>query len=418
MNWSQLTIKKIRGLIVFTAAILVGLWRFDIILEAAGFVWGILFPFVLGGTIAFIINVPMSFLEGRLFGHVKEERRGIKKTLARPVSLVLTIVLAVGVIVLVMFGLIPQLGETFASLGGSISTFIPQLREWVGEFTHNNSEIMKWMNQLEFNPDKMIQWGMNVLGAGAGSVMNTTVAAVGGIISGVATFFIAFSFACYILVQKEKLHVQVRKVIFAFIPKRKAEVVLEICSLTYKTFASFLAGQCVEAVILGSMFVVAMTILRMPYALLIGVIIAFTALIPIFGAFIGCALGFLMIFMVNPSQALIFVGLFLVLQQIEGNLIYPHVVGNSVGLPSIWVLAAVTIGGNLMGIPGMLIFIPMVSVLYALFRELVYLELKKHKIKTVTADSVEEYTPKEVERMRELYRREHPEREEANDKSC
>lgn len=411
MDWSQLTIKRIRGLIVFTIAILVGLWNFDVVLKALGFVWGIVFPFVLGGAIAFIINVPMSFLERKIFGERKEERGKAAKKLARPLSLILTLALVIGAVVLIMFGLVPQLGETFASLGGNIAAFIPQLREWVGEFTHNNQDIMKWMNQLEFNPDKMIQWGMNILGAGAGNVMNTTMAAVGGIISGVATFFIAFSFACYILVQKEKLHVQVRKVIFAFIPKRKAEVVLEVCSLTYKTFASFLAGQCVEAVILGSMFVVSMTILRMPYALLIGVIIAFTALIPIFGAFIGCALGFFMIFMVSPKQAIVFVILFLILQQVEGNLIYPHVVGNSVGLPSIWVLAAVTVGGNLMGITGMLVFIPMVSVLYALFREFVYLELKKHKIKKVTADSVEEYTPKEIERMQEIYREEHPEDE-------
>lgn len=411
MDWSQLTIKRIRGLIVFTIAILVGLWNFDVVLKALGFVWGIVFPFVLGGAIAFIINVPMSFLERKIFGERREERGKAAKKLARPLSLILTLALVIGAVVLIMFGLVPQLGETFASLGGNIAAFIPQLREWVGEFTHNNQDIMKWMNQLEFNPDKMIQWGMNILGAGAGNVMNTTMAAVGGIISGVATFFIAFSFACYILVQKEKLHVQVRKVIFAFVPKRKAEVVLEVCSLTYKTFASFLAGQCVEAVILGSMFVVSMTILRMPYALLIGVIIAFTALIPIFGAFIGCALGFFMIFMVSPKQAIVFVILFLILQQVEGNLIYPHVVGNSVGLPSIWVLAAVTVGGNLMGITGMLVFIPMVSVLYALFREFVYLELKKHKIKKVTADSVEEYTPKEIERMQEIYRAEHPEDE-------
>ena len=162
-------------------------------------------------------------------------------------------------------------------------------------------------------------------------------------------------------------------------------------------------------VILGSMFVVTMSILRMPYALLIGIIIAFTALIPIFGAFIGCALGTFMIFMVNPKQAVVFIILFLVLQQVEGNLIYPHVVGNSVGLPSIWVLAAVSVGGNLMGVVGMLIFIPIVSVIYTLFREIVYLELKKHKIKNVTAQTVEEYTEEEVQKMQEIFEAEHAE---------
>lgn len=240
--------------------------------------------------------------------------------------------------------------------------------------------------------------------------MNTTMTAVGSIVSGVTTFFIAFSFACYILFQKEKLHVQVRKVFFAFIPKRKAEVILEVCSLTYRTFANFLTGQCLEAVILGSMFVITLSILKMPYALLIGIIISFTALIPIFGAFIGCVLGGLLIFMVSLKQAILFILVFLILQQIEGNLIYPHVVGSSVGLPSIWVLAAVTIGGNLLGIVGMLIFIPLVSVLYTLFREYVYLRLKKQHIKKVTKTEVEEYTQEEIDKMKELYEKEHPEK--------
>ena len=410
MDFSKLSMKKIRELIVFTALIVVALWKFDVVLGVIRAIWGIIFPFVLGGAIAFVINVPMSFLEKKLFGKAKEKGSKAAGKLARPVSLLLTIVLVVGVIVLVMFGLIPQLTETIGSLMNSIADFIPQMQSWVREFTHNNREIMDLVNQMEFNPNKAIQWGMSILGNGAGNFMNTTMTAVGSIVSGVTTFFIAFSFACYILFQKEKLHVQVRKVFFAFIPKRKAEVILEVCSLTYRTFANFLAGQCLEAVILGSMFVITLSILKMPYALLIGIIIAFTALIPIFGAFIGCALGCLLIFMVSPKQAILFILVFLVLQQIEGNLIYPHVVGSSVGLPSIWVLAAVTIGGNLLGIVGMLIFIPLVSVLYTLFREYVYLRLKKQHIKRVTKTEVEEYTQEEIEKMQALYKSEHPEK--------
>ncbi len=226
--------------------------------------------------------------------------------------------------------------------------------------------------------------------------MNTTMSAVGSLISGLTTFFIAVSFACYILFQKEKLHIQVRKVFFAFLPKQKADAFLKICSLTYRTFANFLTGQCLEAVILGCMFVITLSILRMPYALLIGVLIAFTALIPVFGAFIGCAVGSFLIFMLSPKQAILFIIVFLVLQQIEGNLIYPHVVGESVGLPSIWVLAAVTVGGNLMGIVGMLVFIPLLSVFYTIFREFVYLHLKKQHIKQVTATKIEEYTEEEI----------------------
>lgn len=398
MDLNKKSMKKIRELIVFTAILVVALWKFDTVLEGAKNIWGILFPFVLGGAIAFVINMPMSFLEKKIFGKTKDGNKMGEK-LARPISLLLTIILAVGVIALVMFGVIPQLTRTMGSLMISIANFVPQMQNWIREFSHNNQDIMKLVNQVQFNQDQAIKWGISILGSGAGNMMNTTMSAVGSIVSGFATFFIAFSFACYILFQKEKLHVQIRKVFFAFISKQKAEAFLKICSLTYQTFANFLTGQCVEAVILGSMFVVTLSILKMPYALLIGTLIAFTALIPIFGAFIGCAVGCFLIFMVSPKQAVLFIIVFLILQQIEGNLIYPHVVGGSVGLPSIWVLAAVTIGGNLMGIVGMLIFIPLVSVLYTIFREFVYLRLKEKNIKQVTKTVVEEYTAEEIAAM-------------------
>ena len=394
MDLSKMSIKKIRELIVFTALLVVALWKFDVVLGVLKTIWDIIFPFVLGGAIAFLTNVPMSFLEKKIFENVKKKNKIVRK-LERPISLILTIVLVVGVIALVMFGVIPQLTRTMGTLVTSINDFIPQMQSWIGDFFHNNQEIMNLVDQIEFDPDQAIKWGISLLGNGAGNMMNTTMSAVGSIVSGVATFFIAFSFACYILFQKEKLHIQIRKVFFAFLPRQKADAFLKVCSLTYRTFANFLAGQCLEAVILGSMFVVTLSILRMPYALLIGVLIAFTALIPIFGAFIGCAVGSFLIFMVSPQQAILFVIVFLVLQQIEGNLIYPHVVGESVGLPSIWVLAAVTIGGNLMGIVGMLVFIPLLSVLYTIFREFVYLRLKKQNIKQVTKTEIEEYTKEE-----------------------
>ena len=395
MDLGDLSIKKIRELIVFTALLVVALWKFDVVLDVLKTIGQIIFPFVLGGAIVFVINVPMSFLEKKIFENVKKENKAVRK-LARPVSLLLTIVLVVGVIALVMIGVIPQLTKTMGSLMINITDFIPQIKIWIRDFFHDNREIMKLVDQVQFKPDQAIRWGISLLGNGAGNMMNTTVSAVGSVVSGLATFFIAFSFACYVLFQKEKLHVQVRKVLFAFLPKQKAEAFLKVCSLTYRTFANFLTGQCLEAVILGCMFVVTLSILRMPYALLIGVLIAFTALIPIFGAFIGCAVGSFLIFMVSPKQAIIFIIVFLVLQQIEGNLIYPHVVGESVGLPSIWVLAAVTIGGNLMGIVGMLVFIPLLSVVYTIFRKVVYQRLKKRHIKQVTATDIEEYTEKQT----------------------
>lgn len=235
---------------------------------------------------------------------------------------------------------------------------------------------------------------MKFFTSGASSVLGSTFVVARRIASGITTFVIAFVFACYILLQKEKLNIQIRKVMYAYMKEDLVKKVLDVCSLSYRTFSNFLTGQCLEAVILGTMFVICMGILQMPYAMLIGVLIAFTALIPIFGAFIGCVVGAFLILTVAPMKALVFVIMFLILQQIEGNLIYPRVVGSSVGLPSIWVLAAVSIGASLMGIVGMLVFIPIVSVLYALLRRDVYEHLEKKGI-AVDRESGEIYRPKE-----------------------
>ena len=381
MELNNENMKKIRHLIVFTALIILCFWKYTIVFQAVKFVIGVVFPFILGGAIAFVFNVPMHFIENRLIQEKWKEKYKIVRKTARPVSLVLTIIFVIGIVAAVLFGVLPQLTGTIAKLGYSIQTFIPKVQEWANDWFHNNKEVMAYVNQLEFKGDKVIEVAVDWVSNGAGNIGESGVTAAVNIVSGFATFFIAFVFACYILLQKEKLGVQAKKVLFAFVQKGRAEAAIEVCSLTYRTFSNFLTGQCMEAVILGTMFVIAMSIFKMPYAWLIGILIAFTALIPIFGAFIGCAVGTFLIFMIHPIQALWFIVLFLVLQQIEGNLIYPHVVGNSVGLPSIWVLAAVSIGGSLMGVVGMLIFIPIVSVLYALFREIVYLKLKKNNIK-------------------------------------
>ena len=380
MNISDEAVKKIRGLIIFAAIIMACFWKYDVVISVLAFIFHVIFPFVLGGAIAFVLNVPMNFIQRHLFPEDKIEKRKVIKKLARPLSMLIVLFCVIGIIVLVMFVLIPQLGNTFASLENSIQAFIPKIQKWAETLFHDNKEIMNWVNHLEFDWNKIMNAGINFLKNGAGSVLDSTIMAAKSIVSGITTFFIAFVFAIYILLQKEKLSIQAKKVLFAFVRKGRAEATLEVLSLTYNTFSSFLTGQCVEAIILGCMFVITMSILRLPYALLVGIVIAFTALIPIFGAFIGCVVGAFLIFMVDPIKALIFIVLFLILQQIEGNLIYPHVVGSSVGLPSIWVLAAVSIGGSLMGVVGMLIFIPIVSVVYALFREVVYLKLKQRKI--------------------------------------
>lgn len=388
MELNQENIRKIKEIILFTAVIIVCLWKYETVLDILFFVLNILTPFILGGAIAFVLNVPMNFVQRHLFDEERIKKSKVLQKMARPVSMILVLIAVFGIVAIIMFILIPQLGETFANLGRSIQAFIPQIQEWAARLFNDNKEIMDTVNNLEFDWNKIMDTGINFFKSGAGSVVDSTITAAKSIVSGLTTFFIAFVFAIYILLQKEKLGVQAKKVLFAFVRRGRAEATVEVLSLTYNTFSSFLTGQCVEAVILGSMFAVSMTILKLPYALLVGMLIAFTALIPIFGAFIGCGVGAFLIFMVDPMKALIFVVLFLVLQQIEGNLIYPHVVGNSVGLPSIWVLAAVSIGGSLMGVVGMLIFIPIVSVVYALFREIVYLKLKKNQI-----------DPKELENM-------------------
>ena len=286
-------------------------------LDILFFVLNILTPFILGGAIAFVLNVPMNFVQRHLFDEERIKKSKVLQKMARPVSMILVLIAVFGIVAIVMFILIPQLGETFANLGRSIQAFIPQIQEWAARLFNDNKEIMDTVNNLEFDWNKIMDTGINFFKNGAGSVVDSTITAAKSIVSGLTTFFIAFVFAIYILLQKEKLGVQAKKVLFAFVRRGRAEATVEVLSLTYNTFSSFLTGQCVEAVILGSMFAVSMTILKLPYALLVGVLIAFTALIPIFGAFVGCGVGAFLIFMVDPMKALIFVVLFLVLQQIK-----------------------------------------------------------------------------------------------------
>ena len=379
MNLNKENMRKLRELILFTIIILIALWNYLLIFEAIRFVFGIVFPFLLGGAIAFVLNVPMNFLEEKLFrNRFVRDKKPFRK-LARPMSLILTLIIVIGVVVLVMFVVIPELGKTLISLGRTIRLFVPEAQRFLEELFTDNSEIQNWLNGLNLDPERMIDSAMSFFQNGAGNVLNSTVSAISSIVSGVTTFVIAFVFSCYILLQKEKLSVQVQKVMHAYLSEKHVEWCMEVCSLTFRSFSSFLTGQCVEALILVTMFFIVMSVFNMPYAMLVGVLIAFTALIPIFGAFIGCVIGAFLILMVDPLQALGFIIMFLVLQQIEGNLIYPKVVGSSVGLPSIWVLAAVTIGGSLMGVVGMLIFIPIVSVFYNLFRSSVYKRLHKKR---------------------------------------
>ena len=379
MDLNRENMRKLMLLITFAILLFVGVQKLDVVLEALSFVWGILFPLILGGIIAFILNVPMAALERLLFRNKEKPGHTWQKKLARPVSLVLSILLVLAIVALVIFVVVPELGATLLSLGSTIEAFLPKAQLWLENLFQNNEQIVEWIGSLEVNWSKIVETIFNFFRNGAGNVLSSTVSVAMGIIGAFTTFFIGLIFACYILLQKEKLGSQSRKLLLAVFPKKQADWILHVFALSHRTFSSFITGQCLEAVILGTMFFVVMSFLRFPYALMISVLIGFTALIPVFGAFIGCAVGAFLILMVNPMQAVAFVAVFLILQQIEGNLIYPHVVGGSVGLPSIWVLAAVSIGGSLMGVMGMLVFIPLVSVLYTLLKEWVNQRLEKKK---------------------------------------
>ncbi len=372
MELDQETIKKLRGLILFTVVTVVVGMNYRSVIGAAGLFLHMLLPFILGSAIAFILNVPMSLIES----HITIKREVTR----RMVSLVLTIAGVAGVLMLVLFVVMPQLFDTFRTLHRSIPQFFEEARAWVEQTFASQPELLALFESIQIDWPAFVSQIVGFLKTGAGSVLSGTISAAVSIVNGVTSFGIGFIFAIYILLQKETLSGQAKKFTRAFLPAQAAEKLFQVAGLTGRIFSSFLTGQCVEAVILGLMFFIVLFLLRLPYAVLIGVLIAFTALIPIFGAFIGLAVGVFLMLMENPVDALVFTIVFFILQQIEGNLIYPHVVGGSVGLPSIWVLVAVTVGGSAFGIVGMLVFIPLCSVLYALLRDEVNRRLQKKHV--------------------------------------
>ena len=375
MEWNKQNLKGALLVVCGGAAFYAALQHLGVVASALAALAGMLSPFLLGGAIAFVLNVPMRAIERHLFPN----RRRLTR-LRRPLALVLTLVALTGVLTLAFCVIGPGIKDAVVSIAAQVpdafdrlyqrllglEQYLPQIKDLVGDLA------IDWKSLSQKALSLAQSWGGSLISSGGGLMV--------GVVSGVSTFVIGLIFSFYILLQKEKLARQGRQVLYGLLPLKQADRALEVLRLAERTFSNFLSGQCVEACILGTLFVIAMTIFRMPYALLVGVLIALTALIPIVGAFIGCAVGALLIAITDPWKALVFIILFLVLQQIEGNLIYPHVVGSSVGLPSIWVLAAVTLGGKLMGVGGMLFFIPLCSVLYALFRDFVKGRLAEKKV--------------------------------------
>ncbi len=329
-------------------------------------IYGIISPFVIGAALAFILNVPMRAIEKSL--------KFIKKPgVKRAVAILLTFLAVVLVLAGVIYLLVPQIAQTVESLVALLPDFFKRIKTQTIDFLAEHPELEEMLTEYtDFESINWTEWIQKViswLSGGLTTIIDGAFYAVVGLSTGIFNAILSLVFGLYCLSRKEILARQARRIAYSILPEKAADETIRILRMTNVTFSNFISGQCLEAVILGCMFAVSMSIFRMPFMPLVSVIIAVTALIPIVGAFVGCVLGAFFILVQDPMLAVWFVVMFLVLQQIEGNMIYPRVVGTSIGLPGMWVLVAVAVGGDLMGIGGMLLMIPLASVLYALTRE-------------------------------------------------
>lgn len=369
-------------LLIISASILLlwGLNHLDFVLSIIGGAFSVIAPFIVGLCLAFIFNVLLRPLEGlwdKIFKKKKKTKFILK--LKRPVCLVLSILIIMAVIFILLFMIIPEITRTVSAIANSVPSYLERMEAWwiqLKELLEHYSIVLPAFD-LDFN--KIAETLTNFLKTSG--LINKTVDITGSIFSGIFNMVLGLVFSIYILASKEKLGANTKKTLLAFLPKEKVEKAVDLAALSNKTFTNFITGQLTEAVIIGILCFIGMLIFRMPYALTISVLVAFTALIPVFGAFIGTAIGAFLILMVEPIKALWFIIFIIVLQQIEGNLIYPKVVGKSVGLPGIWVIIAVTVGSGLFGVLGMLLSVPVVSVLYTVIKEFINKRLKLKKIK-------------------------------------
>lgn len=321
-------------------------------------------PVFTGCVMAYIINILMSFYERHFFR--KSKKKAVEKS-RRPVCLTGAILTVIGVITLVTVLVAPQLVNCIEMLVAQLPGAIEKLISRLNGLSFVSDELIASLTSIDWK--SRIGDIAHTLFSGVGDVMNVAVSAVSSVFTAVMAFVIGFIVALYLLIDKDRLGGQCKRVMKRWIPERFLEKFMHVVSLADDCFHRFIVGQCTEAVILGTLCMIGMLILRLPYAPMIGALLAFTALIPIVGGLIGAGVGAFLILMVSPVKALIFLIFIIVLQQIEGNLIYPKVVGSSMGLPALWVLAAVTIGGGVLGIGGMLIGVPMAAVVYRLIKE-------------------------------------------------
>lgn len=374
--------KQIIKIVVIAIVLLVVLLNIEPVWNVCKTFLNILSPFIWGLAIAFILNIFMTFYENKLFkkrkfktkNDVKEnkntqnkkiENKQEKKEIKRVASIALSIITIVAVITIILLLIVPQFVEIIKNLIINMPTYLENLRAWAMDLTEKVPEINNFIQNIEIDTEALKNGLMNI----SKNVLDVTINQVSGLVSGIINFSIAIVFAVYILANKEWLKIQAKEFIYARMAKEKADHVLKVCRLARDSFRSFLTGQAKEAVILGVLCTIGMLILGIPYAGPVGALTALTAFIPIVGAFIGGFVGAVLIVAVDPIKALIFIIFIIVLQQIEGNLIYPHVVGKNIGLPSIGVLVAITIGGSLFGIMGMIVGLPILSIIYAIITE-------------------------------------------------
>ena len=372
--------KLLQKMFLFVAGAIVFGWvlldtqRVKLMLD---YVWSLLSPFAVGAVIAFVFNVPMRAIENQLCDIRKEDLR-------RGLSIILTLAALFLVGFFVVELLVPQIQLTVASLQEKIPAFVDRTAQKLMVFMADNPQIQEWVKDMlkmeTINWSNILQNILTFVGNQVSTVMGGAVNVIGNLAGAVVNFVISIVFAIYCLARKDILARQGRRILYAILPEHRTDEIIRVSQLTNATFSNFISGQCLEACILGALFAVAMAIFKMPYIPLVSVIIAVTALIPVVGAFVGCFVGAFFILVNDPFQALSFIAMFLVIQQLENNLIYPRVVGTSIGLPGMWVLVAVTIGGEIMGVVGMLLMIPLASVLYTLAREFTNRRLAERNI--------------------------------------
>ena len=361
------------GALLIACIVIIDLSAF---LSALGAIAGIIMPISVGLCIAFVINIPLTLLE-RLWDKIdKHSTRRYHHAIKRAVCLFICIAGLGGIIFLFVLTVTPYLEASLTSLFNALPVFVDKLQALWDSLSEKLAAYSIRLPELDLDTEKISSALTEYFSKNSDRILNISIGFASSVVSTVFNVILAAVISVYVLAKKERLRIQAKRILWAFFPEERCKSVLNVASLTASTFARFLTGQLAEAVILGVLCLIGMLIFGFPYAALISLIIGVTALIPIFGAFIGIGVGALLILLYDPLTAVWFLVFITVLQQIETNIIYPRVVGKSVGLPALWVLIAVTVGSSF-GIIGMLISVPLVSVIYCLAGQLVSARLEK-----------------------------------------